>query len=70
MRQLQERAQVVTGGSSGIGLARAKRPEQEAAKVIISGRSEKALEQAVKTVGNGAPTIEADVYFVKLWLGV
>jgi NADP-dependent 3-hydroxy acid dehydrogenase YdfG len=70
MRQLEERAAVGPGGSSGIGLATAKRTQQEAARVIIAGRSEKALERAVKTIGNGAPAIRADVYFMKLWLGV
>jgi NADP-dependent 3-hydroxy acid dehydrogenase YdfG len=70
MRQLEERVAVVNGGSSGIGLATAKRLQQEAAKVIISGRSEKALDPALKTIGNGASAIQADVYFMKLWLGV
>jgi NADP-dependent 3-hydroxy acid dehydrogenase YdfG len=68
--QLEERAAVVAGASSGIGFATAKRLQQEAAKVIVSGRSEKALDQAVKTIGNGASAIQADVYFMKLWLGV
>jgi NADP-dependent 3-hydroxy acid dehydrogenase YdfG len=70
MRQREERAAVVTGESSGTGLATAKRLQQEAAQVIISGRSEKASDQGVKTIGHGAPAIEADVYFMKLWLGV
>jgi NADP-dependent 3-hydroxy acid dehydrogenase YdfG len=70
MKQLEEKVAVVGGGSSGIGLAAAKRLQQEAAKVIISGRSEKALDQAVKAIGNGASAIQADVYFMNLWLGM
>jgi NAD(P)-dependent dehydrogenase (short-subunit alcohol dehydrogenase family) len=52
---------VVTGGNSGIGLATAKHLQQEGAWVAISGRSEKTLDEAVKTIGNGVLAIQADV---------
>jgi len=52
---------VVTGGNSGIGLATAKRLQQEGARVAISGRSRKTLDEAVRTIGNGVLAIQADV---------
>jgi short-subunit dehydrogenase involved in D-alanine esterification of teichoic acids len=42
-------------------LATAKRFQQEGAKVAISGRSKKTLDEAVKTIGNGVLAIQADV---------
>jgi len=52
---------VVTGGNSGIGLATAKRLQEEGAKVAISGRNRKTLDEASKTIGNGVLTVQADV---------
>ena len=61
MKRLDGKVAVVTGGSSGIGLATAKRLRQEGARVAISGRSKKTLDEAVKTIGNGVLAIQADV---------
>jgi NAD(P)-dependent dehydrogenase (short-subunit alcohol dehydrogenase family) len=61
MKRLEGRVAVVTGGNSGIGLATAKRFQQEGAKVAISGRSKKTLNEAVGTIGNGVLAIQADV---------
>ena len=61
MGRLQEKVAVVTGGNSGIGLATAKRFQEEGAKVVISGRSKKTLDEAVKTIGNGVLAIQTDV---------
>jgi NAD(P)-dependent dehydrogenase (short-subunit alcohol dehydrogenase family) len=61
MGKLEGKVAVVTGGNSGIGLATAKRFEQEGAKVVISGRSKKTLDEAVRTIGNGVLAIQADV---------
>jgi NAD(P)-dependent dehydrogenase (short-subunit alcohol dehydrogenase family) len=52
---------VITGGNSGIGLATAQRFAQEGAKVAISGRSQKTLDEAVKLIGNGVLAVKADV---------
>jgi NAD(P)-dependent dehydrogenase (short-subunit alcohol dehydrogenase family) len=52
---------VVTGGNSGIGLATAKRLQEEGARVAISGRSRKTLDEAVKTIGNGVVAVQSDV---------
>jgi NAD(P)-dependent dehydrogenase (short-subunit alcohol dehydrogenase family) len=61
MRRLEGKVAVVTGGNSGIGLATAKRLQQEGARVAIAGRSKKTLDEAVKTIGNGVLAIQADV---------
>jgi NAD(P)-dependent dehydrogenase (short-subunit alcohol dehydrogenase family) len=61
MGRLEGKVAVVTGGNSGIGLATAQRLQQEGAKVAISGRSKKTLDDAVKTIGNGVLAIQADV---------
>ena len=61
MKRLEGRVAVVTGGNSGIGLAAAKRLQDEGARVAISGRSKKTLDEAVKSIGNGIVAIQADV---------
>jgi len=61
MKRLEGKVAVVTGGNSGIGLATAKRLQEEGAKVAIAGRSKKTLEEAVKTIGNGVVAVQADV---------
>jgi len=61
MKRLEGKVAVVTGGNSGIGLATAKRLQEEGARVAISGRSKKTLDEAVKAIGNGAVAIQADV---------
>lgn len=61
MKRLEGKVAVVTGGNSGIGLAAAKRLQQEGAKVAISGRNLQTLAEAVKTIGNGVLTVQSDV---------
>jgi NAD(P)-dependent dehydrogenase (short-subunit alcohol dehydrogenase family) len=61
MKRLEGKVAVVTGGNSGIGLATAKRLQEEGAKVAISGRSKKALDEAVKSIGNGVLAVQSDV---------
>jgi NAD(P)-dependent dehydrogenase (short-subunit alcohol dehydrogenase family) len=61
MKRLEGKVAVVTGGNSGIGLATAKRLQEEGARVAISGRSKKTLEEAVKAIGNGIVAVQSDV---------
>jgi len=61
MKRLEGKVAVVTGGNSGIGLATAKRFQEEGAKVAISGRSKKTLDEAVKTLGNNLLAVQSDV---------
>ncbi len=61
MKRLEGKVAVVTGGNSGIGLATAKRLQEEGARVAIAGRSKKTLDEAVKTIGNGVVAIQTDV---------
>jgi NAD(P)-dependent dehydrogenase (short-subunit alcohol dehydrogenase family) len=61
MRRFDGKVAVVTGGNSGIGLATAKRLQQEGARVAIAGRSRKTLDEAVQDLGNGVLAIQADV---------
>jgi NAD(P)-dependent dehydrogenase (short-subunit alcohol dehydrogenase family) len=61
MKRLEGKVAVVAGGNSGIGLATAQRFQQDGARVAISGRSKKTLDEAVKKIGNGLLAIQADV---------
>src|SRR5712664_2614228 len=65
MKRLEGKVAVVTGGNSGIGLATAKRFHEEGARVVIAGRSQKTLDEAVKTIGKGTVGVQADVSSAK-----
>ena len=52
---------VITGGNSGIGLATARRFAQEGAQVVIIGRRQKALDEAIALIGHEALAIQGDV---------
>ncbi len=61
---LKDRVALVTGGSSGIGLAAAQRLANEGAQVGVLGRSEDEVRSAAKTItdsGGGALPLLADV---------
>ena len=59
--RLKDKVAVITGGSSGIGLASAKAFIQEGARVAIAGRDQKTLDQAAKELGSDALVVRADV---------
>ncbi len=61
MKRFEGKVAVVTGGNSGIGLATAKRLHDEGARVAISGRSQKTLDEAVKIIGKDVLAVKADV---------
>jgi NAD(P)-dependent dehydrogenase (short-subunit alcohol dehydrogenase family) len=52
---------LVTGGSSGLGLATAKRFVAEGAKVVVTGRRPAELDEAVKVLGGDTVGVRGDV---------
>ncbi|MCK9684972.1 SDR family NAD(P)-dependent oxidoreductase [Scleromatobacter humisilvae] len=61
MKSLEGKIAVVTGGSSGIGLATAKRIVDEGAHVVITGRRENELKEAAAVIGKNVTTVVGDV---------
>jgi NAD(P)-dependent dehydrogenase (short-subunit alcohol dehydrogenase family) len=60
-QRLAGKIALVTGGSSGLGLATAKRFVGEGAYVFITGRRQSELDIAVKEIGQNATAIRGDV---------
>src|SRR6202035_662155 len=61
MPRLEGKIAVITGGSSGIGLATAKRFVKEGAYVFITGRRQAELDKAVVEIGSNVTGVQADV---------
>jgi NAD(P)-dependent dehydrogenase (short-subunit alcohol dehydrogenase family) len=61
MGKLDGKVAVVTGGTSGIGLASANRLDGEGAHVFITGRRQAELDAAVKAIGPRATGVQGDV---------
>jgi NAD(P)-dependent dehydrogenase (short-subunit alcohol dehydrogenase family) len=61
MKALEGKVAVIIGGSSGIELATAKLFQQAGAKVAISGRNQKSLDDSAKELGPGTITVHSDV---------
>lgn len=51
---------VITGGTSGIGLATAKLLVSGGARILVTGRTPSSLESARTTLGAGATVVESD----------
>jgi NAD(P)-dependent dehydrogenase (short-subunit alcohol dehydrogenase family) len=60
VRKLEGQVAVVTGGTSGIGLATARRFAAEGAQVFVTGRRQAELDAAVAVIGPNATGIQAD----------
>lgn len=65
MKKLEAKIVLVTGGTSGIGLATAKRFVAEGAYVFITGRRQTELDAAVKEVGENIRGVQGDVSNLK-----
>jgi NADP-dependent 3-hydroxy acid dehydrogenase YdfG len=52
MRRFTNKIVVITGGTSGIGLAAAKQFIKEGAKVVVTGRSPQSVGDAQKEIGD------------------
>jgi NAD(P)-dependent dehydrogenase (short-subunit alcohol dehydrogenase family) len=65
MKKLEGKVAVITGGTSGIGLATAQRFVSEGAYVFITGRRQSELDEAVKQIGknnnNNVTGVQGDV---------
>jgi len=61
MSNLEGKVAVITGGSSGIGLATARRFVAEGAYVFITGRRQSELDKAKAELGDKVTTVQGDV---------
>jgi NAD(P)-dependent dehydrogenase (short-subunit alcohol dehydrogenase family) len=59
--KLSGKIALVTGGSSGIGFATAKRFISEGAKVVVTGRRKEELDVAVQELGGSVLGVQGDV---------
>jgi len=61
MKRLEGKVAVITGGTSGIGLATAQRFVDEGAYVFITGRRQSELDVAVNQIGKNVTGVQGDV---------
>lgn len=61
MKKFAQKVAVITGGTSGIGLATARMLAEEGAKVVVFARSEAGLAETVKSLGPNAHAVRGDV---------
>ncbi len=60
MGKLDNKVALITGGNSGIGLATARLFAEEGAKVVITGRRQEALDEAISSIDGDVTAVLAD----------
>jgi NAD(P)-dependent dehydrogenase (short-subunit alcohol dehydrogenase family) len=60
MGRLEGKVAVITGGNSGIGLATAKEFKEQGARVVITGRDQKTLDEAKREIGGDVLAVRSD----------
>ncbi|QIL40028.1 SDR family oxidoreductase [Pedobacter sp. HDW13] len=65
MKKLAGKTAIITGGNSGIGFATAKDFLAQGAKVIITGRNEKSVNEALAKLGDNAYGIISDSAYME-----
>lgn len=61
MNELIGKTALVTGGTSGIGLATAQRFAAEGAHVFVTGRRQDGVDKAVASIGDSATGVQGDI---------
>src|SRR6476646_1649854 len=61
MGKLEGKVAVITGGSSGIGLATAQRFVEDGAYVFITGRRQTEVDKAINKIGKNVTGVQGDV---------
>jgi len=61
MSKLTGKIAVITGGNSGMGIATARLFAEEGATVVITGRRQKDLDEAVQLIGRNAEGVQGDI---------
>jgi NAD(P)-dependent dehydrogenase (short-subunit alcohol dehydrogenase family) len=61
MKKFAQKVAVITGGTSGIGLATARLLVEEGAKVVVFARSEEGLAETVRSLGPNTHAVRGDV---------
>ena len=59
--RLKNKVALITGGTSGIGLATARLFKKEGATVVVTARTKQARDQALEELGGLFDVVQADV---------